>query len=142
MELTLEAKTKPCSLIFKVGASLQEIEETKVLMDNLLDSMVDLLDNDTGSSRISHLQAPIPLYRQRIADLTDSIGVAYFSFDSQQPYSYLRPRVSLTNSIKTRRGRTNIRRVYLSPLETSTLCGGLTDGQVGGNCATQRHALR
>ena len=64
MELNLEAKTKPHPLIFKVEAWLQEREETRVLLDNLLDSLVDLLDSDPVIPRITHIQYKTTLHRQ------------------------------------------------------------------------------
>ena len=85
MEFTLKDKTNTLYIIFKVGARLHKREDRKVVPENILDSLVDLLCSDPVIPSIPHLQAPINLYRHRILDLIDSTGVAYLDFTLKNP---------------------------------------------------------
>ena len=68
-----------------MGYWIQEREHTKVLLENILGPLSDLFDNKPEDPTITNLQAYTLQYLQRIADLSNSIGVAYFAFDTQQP---------------------------------------------------------
>ena len=65
--------------------------------------------------------------------------------DSENPYTKIKIRSSLTNYNKTRRVRSNTKKIYLSPSNIAKICGGLTDGKNGAkicltkNCAAIRH---
>ena len=87
-----------------------------------------------GSTSIPYLQALIPLHIQRIADLTESIGVSYFEFDPQQPYTEIRLVGSTTNQgikIKINNQYADIRALHMEDLPTE---------KQETNCAKQRHA--
>ena len=105
-------------------------------MDKSFFSICTTLDDDPGKSKIQHLQYNTPLLRSRIADLTEKIGVGYFAFDSHTPTSpYQRKKTnppSPLNSPRTRRVIATTRKIYLSQDDTSTMCGGLTEGLNGG----------
>ena len=140
MELTAQVKTNPCSISFKAGTWLWEKEYTKALLYNSPYTLNKLIWVYPDNPRTTHLQAQIPLYNQRLADLSNSIGVEYFSFTSQRPYSKLRPRGSPINSSKTRRGIISMWRMYLVPRETISLCGSLSDRPNWGNlCHMKSH---
>ena len=64
------------------------MEEVKLYMDNILKYICDTLENVPVNSKISRLQYNIPSLQNRIADLTEEIGVGYLAFDSHiNPYS-------------------------------------------------------
>ena len=100
--------------------------------DNIITSICTILDDDPGSPKIQHLQAIITSLRSRIVDLTDKIGVGYFSFNSHTPPSPAKRGKSKSPSTITppriRRGKDTTINIYLSPDDTSTLCGGFTAG--------------
>ena len=77
-------------------------------------------------------------------DLAYMVGIGYFAFDSQGPYSYElktkynsppTPRLKILRIVST-----IMIRMCLFPLDTSTLCEGLTYSYNGGNCDTPNHA--
>ena len=73
----------------------------------------------------------MPPLQNRIADLTDKIGVGYFAFDSHillSPYQKEKNYPETPTPLITRRGRATTKNLYLSPEDTSTLFGGLTEG--------------
>ena len=75
------------------------------LLYNSLNTLIEMIYMDPDNSIITHIQESILLFRQRITDLLDSIGVGYFEFDYHKPYAKLQPRGSPTNPNKTTRGR-------------------------------------
>ena len=50
-------------------------------MENILTSIFTTLDDDPGNPKIQHFQANVSPLWTRIADLTNKIGVGYFSFE-------------------------------------------------------------
>ena len=73
----------------------------------------------------------MPPLQNRIVDLTDKIGVGYFAFDSHillSPYQKEKNYPETPTPLITRRGRATTKNLYLSPEDTITLFGGLTEG--------------
>ena len=64
---------------------MQEREETKELLNNPLDSLTKLIDMESDNPQTPHLQTSIPLSKQSLLYLPDSIGSGYFALDSQKP---------------------------------------------------------
>ena len=81
-ELTKEVKDNSRSLILKTVNWLQEQECTKILLENVLESLSDLFDLDSTDSKITPLQKKVYQYIQRVANLSDSIGAAYLVFNA------------------------------------------------------------
>ena len=122
------------------------MEESNLHMENILTSICTTPDNDPGNHNIQNLQANIPPLQNRIADLTDKIGVGYFAFDSRTPISPDKNKKRNSNfSQNNKRIRATTRNIYLSPDDTGTLCRGLTEGLNGGklchnlSCMTTKH---
>ena len=81
-ELTKEANETPQFLILKTGNWLQEQEYSKILLENALESLSDLLNLESTDSKIPPLQKEFFQHRQRVADLSDLIGDAYLVLDA------------------------------------------------------------
>ena len=78
-------KTKTRQVIMEVCNWIPEREEANMHTDNILTYIWTTLENDTGNTKTQHLQDNMPPLQNRIADLTDKIGVGYFSFDYHTP---------------------------------------------------------
>ena len=128
--------TKPRQVIMEVYKWTSEREEANLYTDKILNSICTTLDGDPGNTRIQHLQSNFPPLRTMIADLTDKIGVEYFTFDSHTPPSPAQKKKSNYPATLTpprkRRVIDTMRQFYLSPYDTITLCGGLTEVLNGG----------
>ena len=98
-----------------MGNCLQDGEQVKALLKNYQPPLSNLLDSNPKEKNITLLEDQITQYQERIWYLSDTIGVAYLKFDGKNPYAKIKPRISPTNSNKTRRGRSNMRKIYLSP---------------------------
>ena len=72
------------------------------------------------------------------------MGIEFLAFNTENPYTN-QLRGPPTKSNKTRLGRSNMWRVYLSPPNISQICGGLTLGKKGAklchakNCTALKH---
>ena len=96
-------------------------------------TLCDIKETDLENHITIHLKSSITSYKQRISDLTYSIGFVYFAFEFKRPYSELRPKFSPTNSNRTRGIMNSMRIIYLFPTDISTIYGGLTDVNNGRN---------
>ena len=54
---------------------------------NTLKSICDIIDDDTGNSKIPRLQESLLSIKNTISELTDKIGTGLFIFDYHSPYS-------------------------------------------------------
>ena len=109
--------------------------------DNTLESICDLIGDDPGNYKIPRLQESFPSMKNTIAELIDKIGTGLFIFDSHPLYSPKPENKSTSpvtlNSHGLRIAITSLCKLYLSPLYTSSLFGGLTESQNGGQTLLQ-----
>ena len=139
----MEAKIQPRAVILKVCDWIREIYKSNEYFNNIICLVCDLLELYPEGNRTPRLQESITPLKQKMADLTNMIGIRYFDFDSQGPYyselktkgnSHAIPKIQIL-----RRVRTILRSMYPSLLDSSTLCGGITDIKMDKNCSTYDH---
>ena len=80
-------KTKPRQVILDVSNWILESKEERLSHNNTLNYILNTLDNDPAKPKIPCLKSNITPLKTRIVDLTDKIGVGYFTFDPPIPYT-------------------------------------------------------
>ena len=78
-------KKQPRSIILKVNSCIREKEEAKDILQITLEIIMDQDDINPEEPKLSRLQEAIAHLIGKIADLSDKIGIRYFSLILNSP---------------------------------------------------------